>query len=352
MNDVAVILFNLGGPSDLKAVRPFLLNLFMDPAILRMPRFFRFLLAHLITALRTKKAMAIYERMGGASPLLANTNAQARALETHLRAKGITANVFVCMRYWHPMADEVARAVKATNPKRIVLLPLYPQCSTTTTTSSLDDWKTAWAKITPATATESPVETLEIGCYPDDPAIIDAFCTLAIPTLREASAHGRPALLYSAHGLPQSIIDEGDPYELQVELTAKRITEKLHAELGDIFDPIVCYQSRVGPKKWLGPATDTVITEAAQKAQPLVVLPVAFVSDHSETLVELDLDYRDLALSQGAPFYGRVPSLGTHPLFIENLSARVQGTLNGNTYPKYCTNGMQCVCYPRSLTNR
>jgi ferrochelatase len=345
MTKVAIILFNLGGPDTLHAVKPFLFNLFNDPAILRMPALPRYLLAKLISGLRNKKAQGIYERMGGGSPLLPNTRAQADSLDVALSAQGLNAKTFICMRYWHPMSAEVVQAVHDFAPDRIILLPLYPQFSTTTTQSSIDDWHSAWAKAGfPAVPTDS------IGCYATDRDLIRAFAELTLPIINDAAPHGRPLILFSAHGLPQSVIDDGDPYQHQVEETAKHLKAELINRLGDTFDSIVCYQSKVGPKKWISPATDTVIEDAAKQKRPIVVVPVAFVSDHSETLVELDQDYRDLARQNGAPYYGRVPSLACHRLFIDALAARVQGAIRQDAVEKICKDGMICVCKTRTNT--
>ena len=339
MPKTAIILFNLGGPDTLSAVKPFLFNLFNDPAILRMPKIPRYLLAKLISNLRTRKARGIYQRMGGRSPILPNTIAQATALETTLNNQGLHAKTFVCMRYWHPMSAEVVQAVHDFSPDRIILLPLYPQFSTTTTESSFTDWNEAWRK-----AGLPIIPTDSVGCFPVNTHMINAFAELSLPAINQAATHGRPMILFSAHGLPQSVVDDGDPYQYQVEQTALHLKTQLIMRLGDTFDSIVCYQSKVGPKKWIDPATDKIIEEAAKQKRPIVVVPIAFVSDHSETLVELDQDYRDLAKQNGAPYYGRVPSLACHPLFIETLAANVHGAINQDTVEKICSSGMICFC--------
>lgn len=339
MSKTAIVLFNLGGPDSLPAVKPFLFNLFNDPAILRMPALPRYLLAKLISALRNKKARGIYERMGGRSPILPNTIAQANALESALNNQGLNAKAFVCMRYWYPMSAEVVQAVHTFSPDRIILLPLYPQFSTTTTQSSFKDWDAAWRK-----AGLPIIPTDSIGCYPINTHMIRAFAELSLPAINQAATHGRPMVLFSAHGLPQSVIADGDPYQYQVEQTALHLKAELITRLGDAFDSIVCYQSKVGPKKWIDPATDKVIEDAAKQKRPIVVVPIAFVSDHSETLVELDQDYRDLAQQNGAPYYGRVPSLACHPLFIDALAGQVQHILNKDSVEKICSSGMICFC--------
>jgi ferrochelatase len=174
--------------------------------------------------------------------------------------------------------------------------------------------------------------------------MIKAFADLSAPVIIEAKNYGKPLVLFSAHGLPQSVIDKGDPYQYQVEQTADRLKSELINQVGDVFDSIVCYQSKVGPKKWIEPATDHVIEAAAKQKRAIVVIPVAFVSDHSETIVELDQDYRDLSIKNGARYYGRVASLACHPLFIDTLAKRVEGAINNVEPVKICKDGMICLC--------
>jgi ferrochelatase len=312
---VAVILFNLGGPDSLDAVQPFLRNLFGDPAILRLPTLIRSPLAHFLSSRRTAKARAIYAKIGGSSPILGQTEAQARALEEALGKDDDQENDwrgYVCMRYWHPMTEAVVRSVERFAPGRIVLLPLYPQFSTTTTASSFKEWNdTARFKV--------PTKT--IASYPTEPGFIAASIELVKQGLADAGAGAR-RVLFSAHGLPERVIKAGDPYQAQVEQTAKAIADGL----GEI-DWSICYQSRVGPLKWIGPSTDAEIRRAGADKVAVVVYPLAFVSEHSETLVELDIDYRLLADEVGVPTYIRVPTVGTHPLFIAGLARLVRDAL-------------------------
>ena len=313
MARTAIILMNLGGPDSLDAVEPFLFNLFKDPAIIRLPAPLRLPLAWLVARRRTGTAREIYARLGGASPLLANTEAQARALEAAL---GDRYRCFVAMRYWHPTSSEAARAVAEWGPDEIVSLPLYPQFSTTTTASSLADWRRAAAQQGLNRSTRS------VCCYPAESGFVDAVAELIRPELATASSHGKaPRLLLTAHGLPKRIVQAGDPYPSQVEMTARAVVAKL-AQPG--LDWQVCYQSRVGPLKWIGPATDAEIRRAGSEGVPLVVAPISFVSEHSETLVELDIDYRDLAESSGVPAYHRVAAVGTAPGFIAALANLVR----------------------------
>jgi protoporphyrin/coproporphyrin ferrochelatase len=314
MARIAIILMNLGGPDSLDAVEPFLFNLFNDPAIIRLPAPLRLPLAWLVARRRTRTAREIYARLGGASPLLANTEAQARALEAAL---GDRHRCFVAMRYWHPTSSEAARAVAEWGPDEIVSLPLYPQFSTTTTASSLAEWRRAAARQGLNRSTRI------ICCYPAESGFVDTVAELIRPELATASGHGKaPRLLLTAHGLPKRIVQAGDPYPGQVEMTARAVVAKL-AQPG--LDWQVCYQSRVGPLEWIGPATDAEIRRAGSEGVPLVVAPISFVSEHSETLVELDIDYRDLAERNGVPAYHRVATVGTAPGFIAALANLIRG---------------------------
>ena len=318
MTRVAVVLMNLGGPDSIEAVRPFLANLFSDPAIIGLPGLLRLPLAHLIAWRRGPVARDIYARLGGRSPLLANTEAQARALEGAL---GPGHRCFVAMRYWHPMSIETVRAVAEWTPDEIVCLPLYPQFSTTTTASSLVMWRGAAAR----QGLSCP--TRIVCCYPREQGFVEAIVGLIRPALEAASGTGKPfRLLLTAHGLPKKIIDRGDPYPDQVEQTAAAVVAALaRPEL----DWRVCYQSRVGPLEWIGPATDEEIRRAGEDGVALVVAPISFVSEHSETLVELDLDYRSLAEGAGVPTYHRVPTVGLEPAFIGSLAKLVNRALAG-----------------------
>lgn len=307
----AIVLLNLGGPDSLQAVRPFLFNLFNDPLIFRLPSFLRRPLAAFVSSRRDKKAQAIYAEMGGKSPLLENTLAQAEALETRLKREG-EIKVFTCMRYWHPMSDAVARDVHDYAPDHLILLPLYPHYSTTTTLSSFRDWYEA------AVRASITVPTTEICCYPTDFNFLAAHAALIHQALFEASANGEPRVLFSAHGLPEKIVKDGDPYQWQVEQTVARLCALLDLPVERAY---ATYQSRVGPMKWIGPSTEDEIKKAGADKVPLVVIPIAFVSEHSETLVELDIEYRHLAEEAGVPHYQRVPALGLQTDFVETLAS-------------------------------
>jgi ferrochelatase len=309
----AVVLMNLGGPDSPAAVRPFLYNLFSDPAIIGLPTVVRRPLAWLVAARRYRVAAEIYAHLGGASPLLPNTEAQARALEAEL---GADYRCFIAMRYWHPMTQAAVAAVKEWQPDEVVLLPLYPQFSTTTTGSSLK----AWHDEAQRQGLASPTQT--VTAYPTEGGFIAALAGLIDKGLAEGAAQGKPIrLLMSAHGLPLKIVRQGDPYPQQVESTAAAVVAALAHPVADWR---VCYQSRVGPLAWLGPSVEEELRAAGREKVAVVIAPISFVSEHSETLVELDRDYRRLAETCGVPFYRRVPAVGTEPRFIAGLARLVR----------------------------
>jgi ferrochelatase len=306
---LAVVLFNLGGPDGPRAVRPFLRNLFSDKAIIGLPGAVRIPLASFIAAGRQRSATANYARMGGGSPILKETKGQADALQASLAAAlpDHEPRVFIAMRYWQPMTEEAAAAVAAFAPDEVLLAPLYPQFSTTTTGSSLEAWTKAY---------DGPGRVRALCCYPLAADFIEAHAQAIRRAFEDAGSPPEMRLLFSAHGLPQRVVDAGDPYQSHVEATAQAVAERLGPE----WDWRICYQSRVGPLKWLGPSTVDAMIEAAEEGLGVIVTPIAFVSEHIETLVELDHDYAAIAAAQGCPNYVRVPALGVSPAFIAALT--------------------------------
>jgi len=314
----AVVLFNLGGPDQPSSVQPFLFNLFNDKAIIGLPQPLRWLVAKLISTRRAPVAQEIYGHIGGKSPLLELTQAQAAALEASLIAASPADEfrVVIAMRYWHPFAAEALADLAAFAPDEVTLLPLYPQFSTTTTGSSVLDWeKTAKAK-------GFSVPTRAVCCYPTDTAYVDAHADL----LAAYASDPNTRILFSAHGLPKKVVERGDPYQWQVEQTVAATVQSLN--MPDL-DYVTCYQSRVGPLEWIGPSTDDEIERAGRDGKSLVVVPIAFVSEHSETLVELDIEYAELAEKAGVVSYKRIPALGTNRHYIEALKAAVLGAGDG-----------------------
>ena len=313
---IAVVLFNLGGPDGPDAVRPFLENLFSDPAIIAAPWFVRRPLAAFIARTRAKSAKANYALMGGGSPILPQTRRQADALQAELAAEMSDAEVktFIAMRYWSPTTQDAVVAVASFAPDEIVLTPLYPQFSTTTTGSSLKAWREVYRGAGVSRA---------ICCWHDNSGLIDAHVAQILTTWERA---GKPKvrLLFSAHGLPEKIAASGDPYQWQIEQTCAAIAVKL----GEGWDWQICYQSRVGPLKWIGPSTPDAIAAAAQDGVGVLIDPVAFVSEHIETLVELDIEYAELAHGLGVATYLRAPVVGVMTPFIDGLAGAVVRSLS------------------------
>jgi ferrochelatase len=323
-------------------VQPFLTNLFSDPAIIRLPGLLRSMVARWIARKRTPTARHIYAQMGSRSPILPNTQAQAHSLEQALGDAETKA--FIAMRYWHPMTAEAVAAVKVYAPDQVILLPLYPQFSTTTTASSYQLWGEE------AERQGLTVPQRLICCYPTEPGFIAAAAELVqqgIVRAREAAPAAKPLVVFSAHGLPKKVVAGGDPYVSQVEAGVSEIVARLGLRPGDW---VISYQSRVGPLEWVGPATDAVVLQAAKDKRALVVFPIAFVSEHSETLVELDIEYRHLAEQNGAATYVRVPVVGTHPAFIAGLARLVRKAM-GDAAPvqdgsgrQACVDWRRCAC--------
>jgi len=339
MSRTAVVIYNLGGPDSQEAVRPFLKNLFSDPMILRVPAPVRWFLSWFIARRRAPVAREIYAEIGGRSPILPETEKQADALQAAL---GDDYRVFIAMRYWHPFADAVARDVAGWNPERVILLPLYPQFSTTTTESFTRIWYPA------AKAAGLAAPTSEICCWPEADGFVRAVAEntdAAIDTLSDGTPF---RVLFSAHGLPKKIVDAGDPYAHQVERTAAAVLGRMaHKSV----DHVVCYQSRVGPLEWLQPYTEDEIKRAGEEKRALVVVPVAFVSEHSETLVELDIEYAELARDAGVPEYARAPTVNAAEPFVRSLADLVRSSPETGTSAggALCADGYtDCPCQRKS----
>ena len=325
----AIILFNLGGPDSLSAVEPFLFNLFNDPAIISLPSIFRFPLAKFISKRRTPVAKAIYAEMGGKSPILEETQAQADAIEQNLRNEPDEYKCFIVMRCWNPRAAETIKKVKKFNPAQIILLPLYPQYSNATSGSSISEWQDICKKENLKT------ETKIICCYPTEKDFILSYSNL-IKKKIDLNKLKDTTLIFSAHGLPENKIKKGDPYQWQVEQSVKELVKELSIKK---LNYILSYQSRVGPLKWIGPSTEKVITDEAKKQKIIIVVPVAFVSEHSETLVELDIEYRKLAEKNGSKDYIRIPAVTANQDFINSLKSSILQASNGERF----TSSIKCL---------
>ncbi|KAK2662373.1 hypothetical protein Ddye_000947 [Dipteronia dyeriana] len=320
---VGVLLLNLGGPDTLNDVQPFLFNLFADPDIIRLPRLFQCLqwpLAKLISVLRAPKSKEGYASIGGGSPLRKITNEQADALKTALKAKNLTANVYVGMRYWYPFTEEAVQQIKKDRITKLVVLPLYPQFSISTTGSSIRVLQSIFRE--DAYLSRLPVSIIR-SWYKREGYVI----SMADLIEKEMEKFAKPeevVIFFSAHGVPVSYVeDAGDPYKDQMEECIYLIMQKLK-DRGINNDHTLAYQSRVGPVEWLKPYTDKVLVELGQKGvKSLLAVPVSFVSEHIETLEEIDMEYKELALESGIENWGRVPALNCTSSFITDLADAV-----------------------------
>ncbi|BAS93608.1 Os05g0361200, partial [Oryza sativa Japonica Group] len=320
---IGVLLLNLGGPETLDDVQPFLFNLFADPDIIRLPRLFRFLqkpLAQFISVVRAPKSKEGYASIGGGSPLRQITDAQAEALRKALCDKDIPAKVYVGMRYWHPFTEEAIEQIKRDGITKLVVLPLYPQFSISTSGSSLRLLEGIFREDEYLVNMQHTV----IPSWYQREGYIKAMATLIEKELRTFSEPQKVMIFFSAHGVPLAYVEEaGDPYKAEMEECVDLIMEELEKR-GITNSCTLAYQSRVGPVEWLRPYTDETIIELGQKGvKSLLAVPISFVSEHIETLEEIDVEYKELALESGIKHWGRVPALGCEPTFITDLADAV-----------------------------
>lgn len=303
---VAVVLFNMGGPDSLKAIKPYLFNLFYDPAIIALKNPLRWLVAKTISRKRMPITKEIYQKIGGKSPILEHTKAQAKALEAKLNEENDAEYAcFIAMRYWHPLSQETVKQVSKFKPDRIILLPLYPHYSITTAGSSLINWD----KYARKAGLDIPYRA--IRDHAQEEGYIEAHVSLIEQAREKLTDPENFRILYSAHGLPEKIIEAGDPYRDQIERNCQVLQERLGHP-----DYVVCFQSRSGPLKWIEPYTKDEIRRAGEQKKSIIIVPIAFVSEHSETLVELDMEYRILAQQCGVKDYIRVAAIGCHDSYI------------------------------------
>jgi ferrochelatase len=317
---VGVVLFQLGGPDSLDAVEPFLRNLFRDPDILDFPGLGPFAgllrrpLAWWIARRRAGHVARHYEEIGGRSPLLPLTERQARALEQAL-APRMEARCFIAMRYWHPLTAEAIAALDAWGPDEVVLLPLYPQYSFATTGSALNEWRRCWRG---AWRAAMPVRTVE--SFHDHPLLVAAFAERIERSLAHFARPAEVHLLFSAHGLPVSFITRGDPYQRQVEETVAAVVA--HGAWRNSYS--LCYQSKVGGQRWLEPMLEPELERLGREGvRSVLVVPIAFVSDHIETLHEINIEARAVAEAAGVEQFEMIAALGEHPKFIAALAELV-----------------------------
>jgi len=321
---VGVLLLNLGGPETLDDVQPFLYNLFADPDIIRLPtslQFLQGLLASVLSAARAPKSRVAYESIGGGSPLRRITDDQAVALQGALDARGVQAKTYVGMRYWKPFTEDAIDAIKRDGVNRLVVLPLYPQFSISTSGSSLRLLEQYFSEDEQLARVKHTV----IPSWYQRPGYVKAMAKLISQTLNEKFDDNRePIIFFSAHGVPVSYVEEaGDPYKAEMEECVQLIVDELRG-MGVANEHVLAYQSRVGPVEWLKPYTDDTIRQLGRDGtKAMCAVPISFVSEHIETLEEIDMEYRELAEENGIEKWGRVPALDTDPLFIDDLAEAV-----------------------------
>ncbi len=338
---VGVLLFNMGGPETLNDVEPFLINLFSDPDIMKLPPILGKFLPGFIARKRAPKSRGYYQAIGGGSPLRSITEDQARLLEKSLNANSpeFVFRVWIAMRYAPPRLSEAIPDLLSFQPDHVVLLPLYPQRSTTTTRSSFREYK---AHLTGTL--DLPTENIHvIPSWPNFLPYIKALGETVINAMDKIPDNGHPVnIVFSAHGIPKNRITQGDPYQKDTESTVQQVTKFLKNERPDRqFHIHLAYQSRVGPLKWLGPETKQTIKELAvrHRCVNLVLVPVSFVSDHQETLFEMDITYRDLARASHILHFERASALNTQDSFIEALATLTRESLKGGR-----VDGSSCSC--------
>lgn len=322
MGRVGVLLLNLGGPDQLEDVGPFLFNLFADPEIIRIPfRWMQRPLAWFISTRRTKTSQDNYRQIGGGSPLRRITEEQGQALKQRLQELGQEADIYIGMRYWHPFTEEAIARIKRDRQDRLVILPLYPQFSISTSGSSFRLLQRIWLEDPKL----SQIEYTVIPSWYKQPAYLQAMADLIAQELDKLPNPDKAHIFFSAHGVPRSYVEEaGDPYQQEIEECTSLIMQTLNRP-----NPhTLAYQSRVGPVEWLQPYTEDAIEAlGAQGVEDLVVVPISFVSEHIETLQEIDIEYREVAEHAGIHNFHRVPAPNTHPLFIQALADLVVDAL-------------------------
>lgn len=324
---IGIVLLNLGGPDSLEAVEPFLFNLFSDPEIINFPLSFLFRkrLAKLISSKRHPLIQKQYQKIGGKSPIVDLTNIQARLLEEKLSENRVDAKVYLAMRYWRPFTEEALEQIERDGINRVVLLPLYPHFSKSTTGSSFKEWN----RLTAEKPNLQNLKTEKIESYFDFAPYLDAI----IERIREGLARFPVAkqadvnILFSAHGTPLKLVREGDPYSHHIRRTVEAVM--MRAKFGQKHH--LCFQSKVGPQKWLTPSTPAMIEELAAKGvKNMLVVPVAFVSDHLETLFELGIEYRRHAIEKGVEQYEVTTGLNDSEKFAGALTELVLQSLGKN----------------------
>ena len=328
MARVGVLLLNLGGPERIEDVGPFLYNLFSDPEIIRLPiPALQKPLAWLISTLRSGKSQEAYRSIGGGSPLRRITDQQARELQSELRQRQVQATTYVAMRYWHPFTESAVADIKADAVDEVVVLPLYPHFSISTSGSSFRELQ----RLRQADPAFSRLPIRCIRSWYDHPGYVLAMAELIAREVQECNDPTTARIFFSAHGVPKSYVEEaGDHYQQHIEACTDLIMTELARQLGHGNPFTLAYQSRVGPVEWLQPYTDEALVELGEQGvKELVVVPISFVSEHIETLEEIDIEYREIATEAGITTFRRVPALDTYPTFIRGLADLVQLAMAG-----------------------
>ncbi|MEO0853566.1 MAG: ferrochelatase [Cyanobacteria bacterium J06648_11] len=329
MAKTGILLLNLGGPETQEDVKPFLYNLFADPEIIRLPiPWLQKPLANFIATMRSEKSKRNYAEIGGGSPLRRITEEQADALQANLSDRGLDVPIYIAMRYWHPFTEDVVQQLKSDDIERVVVLPLYPQYSITTSGSSFKLLDELWDN-DPQLA---KIERVTISSWYDQPDYINAMATILATELDKLDKPDDAYVLFSAHGVPESYVQvAGDPYQQEVEGCVRLIWQQL--DRPNKYS--LSYQSRVGPVKWLQPYTETALVELGEQGtENLLVVPISFISDHIETLQEIDIEYREVAEEAGVKHFQRVPTLNTDPNFINALAKMVVPHLQATNVPE------------------
>jgi ferrochelatase len=317
---IGVVLFQLGGPDSLEAIEPFLFNLFCDPDIIDFPfaRIGRRPLAKLISTTRARKVQHHYATIGGGSPIRRFTEQQARALQLKLQRDGLDAHCFVAMRYWHPFTAEAIEQLRAARCDEVVLLPLYPQYSCTTTGSSINEWRRLFS---------GDIPVCSVNSFYRHEFYLQALVEKVDEALARFDCPERPEIVFSAHSVPVAVIEKGDPYQRQIEETVDLLMQRG----GWSNQHRLCYQSKVGASKWLQPSLHTTLRElAVEKDREVCIVPISFVTDHVETLGEIDHDARAEATKLGIKRFEMMSGLNDSPSFIAALAQLVRSAIDGD----------------------
>lgn len=335
MPKTGILLLNLGGPDSLQAVRPFLTRLFSDREIIKLPGgpIGQFFIGRMIAYSRTKEVQENYAHIGGSSPIVCWSTLQGRGMVERLRERGHDVEFALAMRYWHPTTDEALDELERAGCDRLLALTMYPHYSVATTGSSVAELR----RVLKRRGSKLPLETIE--AWYDHPGYLDAMAEPLRQIMASLPPGTKPTILISAHGLPQHFIDDGDPYCDHIKATMAGLLARVPETAG--LPTILAYQSRVGPVPWIGPSTEETIERlGAEGVKEVVVVSISFVSDHIETLYEIDQQYGDLARKRGITTFVRAAALNDDPRFLDALAAIVEPRLAAPTAPAAAAPGV------------